>query len=83
MFYRIKKNLTQKNMLVLSILKELLKNDRVLLKDIKSLKECEDFQKKTGKCDMETFKAFMKQKKAPNAERRALSVKNNVGGHHA
>jgi len=63
MFYRIKKNLTQKNMLVLSILKELLKNDRVLLKDIKSLKECEDFQKKTGKCDMETFKAFMKQKK--------------------
>lgn len=62
MFYRIKRNLAKENMLVLSILKELLKDDRVLLKDIKSLKECEDFQKKTGKCDMETFKAFIKQK---------------------
>lgn len=63
MFYKVKKNLTKENMLVLSILKELLKDDRVLLKDIKSLKECEEFQKKTGRCDMETLKAFMKQKK--------------------
>lgn len=62
MFYRIKKNLTKKNLLILSVLKELLKDDRVLIKDFKSLRECEEFQKKTGKCDMETFKAFMKQK---------------------
>jgi len=62
MFYRIKRNLTKKNLLILSVLKELLKDDRVLLKDFRSLKECEEFQKKTGKCDMETFKAFMKQK---------------------
>jgi DNA-binding transcriptional ArsR family regulator len=63
MFYRIKKNLARKNLLILSVLKELLKDDKVLIKDFKSLKECEDFQKRTGKCDMETFKAFMKQKK--------------------
>jgi DNA-binding transcriptional ArsR family regulator len=63
MFYRIKKNLARKNLLILSVLKELLKDDKVLTKDFKSLKECEDFQKRTGKCDMETFKAFMKQKK--------------------
>lgn len=62
-FYRIKKKLTKKNMLVLSVLKELLKNDSILLRDIKSLKECEDFQKETGKCDMETFKAFMEHKR--------------------
>ncbi len=62
MFYRIKRNLTKKNLLILSVLKELLKDDRVLLKDFRSLKECHDFQKRTGKCDMETFKAFMKQK---------------------
>lgn len=63
MFYKVKRNLNKENMLVLSILKELLKDDRVLIKDFKSLKECEEFQKRTGKCDMETFKAFMKQNK--------------------
>ena len=62
MFYRIKRNLTKKNLLILSVLKELLKDDRVLQRDVRSLKECQDFQKRTGKCDMETFKAFMKQK---------------------
>lgn len=69
MFYRIKKNLTKKNMLVLSVLKELLKDDRVLLKDIKSLTECEEFQKRTGRCNLETFKAFMKQKKKKSGGR--------------
>lgn len=63
MFYKIKKTLTKKNLLILSVLKELLKNNDVLLKDFGSLKECEEFQKRTGKCDMETFKAFMKQKR--------------------
>ncbi len=62
MFYRIKRNLTKKNLLILSVLKELLKDDRVLQRDVRSLKECQDFQKRTGKCDIETFKAFMKQK---------------------
>ena len=38
MFYRIKRNLTKKNLLILSVLKELLKDDRVLLKDFRSLK---------------------------------------------
>jgi DNA-binding transcriptional ArsR family regulator len=70
MSYRVKKNLTKGSMFVLSILKELLKGNRVLLKDIKSLKECEDFQKRTGKCDMETFKAFMKQKMKKRGGRR-------------
>jgi DNA-binding transcriptional ArsR family regulator len=64
MFYRIKKNLTKKNLLVLSVLKELLKDNRVLLKDVRSLKECEEFQRKTGKCGMKTFKAFMEKKKS-------------------
>lgn len=62
MFYKIKKTLAKSNLLILSVLKELLKDDTVLLKDFGSLKECEEFQKRTGKCDMETFKAFMRQK---------------------
>ncbi len=62
MFYKIKKQLAKKNSLILSALNELLKNNAVFLKDFRSLKECEEFQKKTGKCSMETFKAFMRQK---------------------
>ncbi len=67
MFYRIKRNLTKKNLLILSVLKELLKDDRVLLKDFRSLKECEEFQKKTGKCDMKTFLAYMEKKRREKA----------------
>jgi DNA-binding transcriptional ArsR family regulator len=63
MFYKTKKTLTKRNLLILSVLKDLLKDNDVLLKDFGSLKECEEFQKRTGRCDMETFKAFMKQKR--------------------
>ncbi|WP_203471998.1 ArsR/SmtB family transcription factor [Dissulfurispira thermophila] len=71
-FYSINKKPSKENMLTLSMLKKLLKNNKTLLRDVKSLKECEDFQKKTGKCDMETFKAFMGQK-----------AKKKNGGRHA
>lgn len=70
MFYRIKRNLAKKNLLILSVLKELLKDDRVLQRDVRSLKECQNFQKRTGKCGMETFKAFMKQKTRKRGGRR-------------
>lgn len=67
MFYRIKKKLTKKNLLILGTLKELLEGDKVLVKDLMSLKECGEFQKKTGRCDMETLKAFIEHKKKRRA----------------
>jgi len=62
MFYKVKKRLTGRHLMVMSILRRLLRDDRALKKDLLSLKECEEFQKKTGKCDMETFLAYMRKK---------------------
>jgi hypothetical protein len=44
-----------------AILKEAVGNDRILAVDLQSLDDCEEFQKKTGKCDMRTFAEFMKK----------------------
>jgi len=46
-----------------SIVTEDLIKDRLLAADVKSLGECREFQKKTGKCGMETYLAYMEQKK--------------------
>jgi len=36
--------------------------DRTFQGDINALTECEEFQKKRGKCDMKTFREFMKRR---------------------
>ena len=63
MFYRKKKSLTKRNSLIISLLKELSEGDKTLTKDIASLRDCEEFQKKSGKCGIETLKAYMEHKK--------------------
>ncbi|MFA5353282.1 MAG: metalloregulator ArsR/SmtB family transcription factor [Thermodesulfovibrionales bacterium] len=63
MFYKKKKALSKKNALILSSLKELFEGDKTLAKDISSLRECEEYQKMIGKCDMETLKEFMEYKR--------------------
>jgi ArsR family transcriptional regulator len=85
MFYAIRKNLPKKHLGLLSLLNELLKNDKILLKDLTSLKDCEDFQKKIGKCDMETLKAFINRNKGRNrkALREAMSTNiQEIGGRY-
>ncbi|MEW6117719.1 MAG: metalloregulator ArsR/SmtB family transcription factor [Nitrospirota bacterium] len=72
MFYSVKKKLPLKHNLVLSVLKETLKDDKVALKDAASLKDCEEFQKITGKCGMETFRAYIEHKE--KMKRRQKSV---------
>lgn len=62
MFYRIRKKLPKRNKLFIALVDELVGNEQKFVKDLKSLKECEEFQKISGKCDMETFKKFMKRK---------------------
>ncbi|HEX8948074.1 MAG TPA: metalloregulator ArsR/SmtB family transcription factor [Dissulfurispiraceae bacterium] len=69
-FYRRKENLSGIPLMLLSVLQEPLKGDKILMKDLSSLVECEEFQKKTGKCDMETLKAFMSRKKKKESPRR-------------
>ena len=63
MFYSIKKTLPGKHLLFLSLLNDLLKDDRTLKRDLGSLQDCTEFQKQTGRCDMQTLKEFMHYKK--------------------
>lgn len=62
-FYSLSRDMKQANRSMVRLLKGLLKSDSILAGDLKSLGECEEFQKKTGKCDMKTFSDFMKKKR--------------------
>ena len=62
-FYSLNKDMPPVAAKIISSLKEALKKDRVLGEDLKSLIDCEKFQKKAGKCDMKTFKDFISKKR--------------------
>ncbi len=70
-FYRRRGNLQRPQRTMIVVLKKLLGCDRRLSQDLRSLRGCEEYQRKTGKCDMKTFKAFIKQSEA----RRKRSLK--------
>jgi DNA-binding transcriptional ArsR family regulator len=59
-YYRVRKDLAGERKAVMNFLRSILKNDAMIEKDIETVKECTEFQKKTGKCDMNTLKEFMK-----------------------
>lgn len=48
---------------ILSVLKAELNDDKKIVDDLRSLADCREFQKKTGKCDMKTFLSFMKKQR--------------------
>jgi ArsR family transcriptional regulator len=62
-FYRIREDLEEDKRLLIEALKKVLQKDKIYLEDLETLKECTEFQKMTGRCDMETFKEFMKRRK--------------------
>ncbi len=62
-FYSLSRSMPRFALKMVASLTEALKEDRVLSEDIKSLAECEKFQRKTGTCDMRTFKDFMARKR--------------------
>jgi DNA-binding transcriptional ArsR family regulator len=66
-FYSISKNLTGERKAVMDFIRNLLKTDRTIIDDRKTLKKCTEFQKKTGKCDMNTLNEFKRLQR----ERRA------------
>jgi ArsR family transcriptional regulator len=74
-FYSIRGNLSGATGELIDLLKRQLKNNRTFEDDLDSLAECYEFQKKTGRCDMKTFLAYMekrrkqKLKEAKNAVR--------------
>lgn len=73
-FYAVKKSLPVSPQKVMAILKDELRDDKTIQEDLKSLGDCHEFQKITGKCDMETFLEFMKKKKS---KRQNLSTLRN------
>jgi len=68
-FYSMKKKTDVLNVSMIQLLSETLKGDRILSEDLRSLRDCEEFQKKTGKCDMKTFSDYMSK-----SRRKALKV---------
>ena len=63
MFYRVRKKLPSPLADLMTILKSELSDNALFQSDLRSLKDCTEYQKKTGKCDMETFLNYMQQKK--------------------
>jgi DNA-binding transcriptional ArsR family regulator len=61
-FYTIRKKPRKMQRLLLDVVIDSLKSDRILTQDVKSLGECREFQKETGKCGMKTYLAYMKKK---------------------
>jgi ArsR family transcriptional regulator len=58
-FYSLRKKLDDLNARMVRLLSETLKGDRILTEDLMSLRDCEEFQKISGKCDMKTFSEYM------------------------
>jgi ArsR family transcriptional regulator len=57
-FFRIKEDIAPKQRAILETLKRISRNDQQYKEDLKVLKQCQKFQKKIGKCNMETFYKF-------------------------
>ncbi|HXX57399.1 MAG TPA: metalloregulator ArsR/SmtB family transcription factor [Thermodesulfovibrionales bacterium] len=63
-FYSFKKKPASVATKILEMINKGLKEDSGLRRDLRSLSDCGEFQKKTGKCDMKTFLAFMEEQRA-------------------
>ena len=62
-FYSISKDLTKDKTALLDLVRVQLKNDDRYRADLITLKECSEFQKKKGTCDMKTLLEFIEWKK--------------------
>jgi len=62
-FYKVKTALADPAAKVLGMLRGQLRGDEELARDLRSLSDCQAFQKKAGACDMKTFLAFMERQR--------------------
>lgn len=62
-FYSIRKDMSPDRTGVLDLLRRLVTLSRRYQDDLAVLKECSEFQKSVGRCDMETLKKFMNRNK--------------------
>ena len=66
-FYSLSEKMSVRNRKVIDVIRELADDDATLRRDLGSLQDCEEFQKKAGKCDMKTFRDFIAKKAAHTA----------------
>ncbi|HBH60632.1 MAG TPA: hypothetical protein DDX85_02585 [Nitrospiraceae bacterium] len=62
-FYSIRKDLSADRKALVDLLTAHLISDERYKEDLVTLKECTEFQKKLGRCDMKTLTAFMNRRK--------------------
>ena len=62
-YYSVRKRLPAAHQKMVDLLKDILKSDKILSDDLKSLRDCEEFQRRAGKCDMRTLSDFMERRK--------------------
>jgi len=62
-YYAVSRAMPPLQRRLLKLLTDSLKDDTILNIDYLSLKDCEEFRKKAGTCDMKTFHEFMDRKK--------------------
>lgn len=62
-FYSLRKDMALDRRKLFAVLTETLKSDSILKNDLRSLRDCEELQKRTGRCDMKTFSDFLSRKK--------------------
>lgn len=62
-FYSIRNDLSKDRKALLDLLRGQVKNESRYREDLVTLKECGEFQKRKGTCDMKTLKEFIEWKK--------------------
>lgn len=62
-FYRVSEKADKRLTVLIKMLREMLESDETLQQDIESLRECTEYQKKTGKCGLKAYVEFMENKK--------------------
>lgn len=68
-FFRIRDDIAPQQKAILNTLKRVVRHDQQFEKDMVVLKECKEFQKKMGSCDMKTFYKFQEWRKNKNDSR--------------
>lgn len=61
LFYRLSGELSDGQMEFINALKRILRDDPQIRADRVRIVECDEFQKKTGRCDMKALKRFMQE----------------------
>ena len=68
-FFKVRDDIAPEQKAILSTLKRIVRNDQQSKEDLEVLKECGEFQKKIGRCDMKTFYKFQEWRKKKNDTR--------------